>query len=87
MRNTLLKTMGFSAAATVFAVFAYGASAQEKKAAPAKKPAACSTLKDLTACNAREDCSWADEVKDAKGKVKSKAACKAKPKAKAPAKK
>jgi hypothetical protein len=79
--KTLLRTLGISAATAAFAVFAYGASAQEKKA-PAAKMAACTTLKDLTACNAREDCSWAEEKKNKKGKVTAKAACKAKPKAK-----
>ena len=53
--------------------------AQEKKAAPAKKPAACTTLKDEAACKAREDCTWAEP----KGKAK-KGSC---GKAKAPAKK
>jgi hypothetical protein len=81
VRKTLLKTLGISLSAAVLAAFAYGASAQEKKA-PAKKPAACSTIKDLTACNAREDCNWADEKKNAKGKVTAKAQCKAKPKPK-----
>jgi hypothetical protein len=82
VRTTLLRTLGISLSAAVIAAFAYGASAQEKKAAPAKKPAACSTIKDLTACNAREDCSWAEEKKNAKGKVTAKAQCKAKPKPK-----
>jgi hypothetical protein len=81
VRKTLLRGLGISAAAAAFAVFAYGASAQEKKA-PAKKVAACTTLKDLTACNAREDCTWVEEKKDKKGKVTAKAACKGKPKAK-----
>jgi hypothetical protein len=80
VRKTLLGTLGLSVAGAALAVFAYGATAQEK--APAKKVAACSTLKDLTACNAREDCNWADEKKDKKGKVTAKATCKGKPKAK-----
>lgn len=82
MHKTLLRALGISAAAAAFAVFAYGAAAQEKKAAPAKKPAACTTLKDLAACNAREDCTWVEEKKNKKGKVTAKAACKGKPKAK-----
>jgi hypothetical protein len=83
VRNTLLKTFGISATAAALALFAYGASAQEKKAAPAKKMAACTTLKTDAACTARDDCTWTAEVKDAKGKVKTKASCKAKPKASA----
>jgi len=59
-------------------VVSYGASAQEKKA-PAKKPAACNTLKDETACKARDDCNWVAESKDDKGKVKRKAYCRANP--------
>lgn len=82
VRKTLLKTMGLSAAIAALAMFAYGASAQEKKAAPAKKPAACKTLKDQAACTAREDCTWVEEKKNKKGKVTAKASCKAKPKAK-----
>jgi hypothetical protein len=81
VHKTLLKTLGISATAAALALFAYGATAQEKKAAPAKKPAACTTLKDEAACKAREDCTWAEP----KGKAK-KGSCKAKPKAKAPAK-
>ena len=82
MRKTLLKTLGISVATATLALFAYGASAQDaKKKEPAKKMAACSTLKDEAACTARDDCTWTA----AKGKAK--AACKAKPKAKAPAKK
>jgi hypothetical protein len=79
VHKTLLKTLGISAATAALAFFAYGASAQEKKAAPAKKPAACTTLKDDAACKARDDCSWTEPKGKAKG------SCKAKPKA--PAKK
>jgi hypothetical protein len=86
VRKTLLKTLGISVATAAFAVFAYGASAQEKKAAPAKKPPACKTIKAQAGCEARsDDCTWVAESKDAKGKVKAKAYCRAKPKA--PAKK
>jgi hypothetical protein len=53
----------------------------------AKKPAACKTLKAQAGCEERSDCSWVGESKDAKGKVKAKAYCRAKPKEKAPAKK
>ena len=66
------------ATAAVIAVLSYGASAQEKKA-PAKKPPACNTLKDEAACTARNDCNWVAESKDAKGKVKRKAYCRANP--------
>lgn len=76
MRTTLLRTLGLSVGAAAIAALAFGASAQEKKPAPAKKPAACSTIKDMTACNAREDCNWV-EAKKGKG------ACKAKPTPKA----
>jgi hypothetical protein len=59
---------------------ACGASAQEK-AAPAKKVAACKTIKQQADCEARTtDCTWVGESKDAKGKVKAKAYCRAKPK-------
>ena len=77
VHKTLLKTLGISAATAALAFFAYGAAAQEKKAAPAKKPAACTTLKDDVACKARDDCSWTEPKGKAKG------SCKAKPKAKA----
>ena len=77
VHKTLLKTLGISAATAALAFFAYGAAAQEKKMAPAKKPAACTTLKDDAACKARDDCSWTEPKGKAKG------ACKAKPKAKA----
>jgi hypothetical protein len=88
VHKTLLKTFGISAATVAVALFAYGASAQDKKPAPAKKPPACNSLKDEAACKAREDCTWVGEVMDAKTKkVKTKAYCRAKPKAPAPAKK
>ena len=87
VHKTLLKTLGISAATAALAFFAYGASAQDKKPAPAKKPPACTTLKTEAACNARDDCTWVAEVVDAKTKkVKTKASCKTKPKPKAPAK-
>lgn len=97
VRKLLLKSLGISAAAAALAVFGYTAQVQaqagkkeEPKAAakkePAKKPPpACGTLKAEPACTAREDCAWTPEGVDAKTKKKTKAACKAKPKA--PAKK
>jgi hypothetical protein len=87
VRKTLLKTLGISVATAALAVFAYGASAQEKKAEPAKKPEAakkapaCKTIKAQAGCEARTaDCTWVAESKDDKGKVKAKAYCRAKPK-------
>lgn len=95
MRKLLLKTLGISAAAAALAVFGYTAQvhaqagkkeepkAAAKKAAP---PPKCTALKDEAACKARDDCVWSAAVMDAKTKkVKTKAACKVKPKA--PAKK
>jgi hypothetical protein len=80
VHNTLLKTLGISAATAALAFFAYGASAQEKKPMAPKKPPACTTLKDEAACKARaDDCAWTEPKGKAKG------SCKAKPKA--PAKK
>jgi hypothetical protein len=87
--------LGISAAAVALALFATGAQAQQKapeKAAPkAAAPAKCNTIKQQGGCEARADCSWVGESKDAKGKVKAKAYCRAKPKepakAKEPAKK
>jgi hypothetical protein len=76
VHTTLLKTLGISAATAALAFFAYGASAQDKKPMPPKKPAACTTLKDETACKARDDCSWTEPKGKAKG------ACKVKPKTK-----
>ena len=72
---------GISTAAVALTVFGYTATAQTKKEA-APKPPACSKIKDDAACTAREDCTWSPEVKNKKGKVTKKAACKAKPKAK-----
>ena len=78
MNKLLLRGISLAATAAVIAVVSYGASAQDKKA-PAKKPPACNTLKDETACKARNDCNWVAESKDAKGKVKRKAYCRANP--------
>ncbi|MDX2202484.1 MAG: hypothetical protein NW223_07030 [Hyphomicrobiaceae bacterium] len=75
------RLLGMTVAAAALALFAVGAEAQEKKAdvKAAKKPAVCNSLKDQTACDARSDCSWVAESKDAKGKIKRKAYCRAKP--------
>jgi hypothetical protein len=78
VNKLLLRGISLAATAAVIAVVSYGASAQEKKA-PAKKPPACNTLKAETACKARNDCNWVAESKDAKGKVKRKAYCRANP--------
>ena len=81
MNISLGRIFGISAAAVALTVFGFTAQAQMKeKAAP--KPPACSKIKDEVACKARDDCMWSPEVKDAKGKVKKKGACKAKPKPK-----
>ena len=83
------------AAAAAIAMFGLAADAQQKapeKAAPKaaapkpKAPPKCNTLKQQAECEARTDCGWVAESKDAKGKVKAKAYCRAKPKP-APAKK
>jgi len=78
VNKLLIRGIGLAATAALIVVVSYGASAQEKKA-PAKKPAACNTLKDETACKARDDCNWVAESKDDKGKVKRKAYCRANP--------
>jgi hypothetical protein len=81
VHTTLVKSLGISVATVALALMAYGASAQEKKAAPAKKPPACKTIKQQAGCEGRAaDCTWVGESKDAKGKVKAKAYCRAKPK-------
>ena len=76
--------VGALAAAAVLAVFTYGAQAQQKapdKAAPkAAAQPKCNTIKLQAGCEGRGDCSWVAESKDAKGKVKAKAYCRAKPK-------
>jgi hypothetical protein len=80
----LLSKVGIAAAAVALAAFAYGAQAQQKapeKAAPkAAAQAKCNTIKAQAGCEGRTDCSWVAESKDAKGKVKAKAYCRAKPK-------
>ena len=89
VQKTLVKTLGISAGAALIALFAYNASAQEKKAEPTKKeavkkppaPPKCNTIKAQAGCEARAtDCNWVAESKDDKGKVKAKAYCRAKPK-------
>lgn len=88
VHKTLVKTLGISVATVALALMAYGAQAQEKKAAPAKKPPACKTIKQQADCEGRTaDCTWVAESKDDKGKVKAKAYCRAKPVAKADTKK
>lgn len=75
--------IGAAAAAMAVAMFAFGATAQEAKTTPKAKVATCNSLKEQTGCEARSDCSWVSESKDAKtGKVKKKAYCRAKPVAK-----
>ena len=87
-----LKGFGLSGAALALVLLGGGVQAQAPKtdttkATTAKKPAACKTLKAQAGCEERSDCGWVGESKDAKGKVKAKAYCRAKPKEKAPAKK
>jgi hypothetical protein len=85
MTITLGRIFGVSAAAVALTVLGFTAQAQMKKEDAAKKPPpppACSKIKDAAACKARDDCVWSDEVKNDKGKVTKKAACKAKPKPK-----
>lgn len=80
----LLSKVGIAVATVALAAFAYGAQAQQKapeKAAPkAAAQPKCKTIKAQAACEGRTDCSWVAESKDAKGKVKAKAYCRAKPK-------
>jgi hypothetical protein len=80
MHNLGLKTPSIIAAAAVigaFATFGFAASAQEKKAAPSKRPPGCSSLRVEADCRARADCSWVAESKDAK--INRKAYCRALP--------
>jgi hypothetical protein len=79
--NTLLKTLGVSVATLALASFAFGVSAQDKKAPAKKPPPACNSLKAEAACKARDDCVWVSAVMDKAGKkVTRKAYCRAKPK-------
>jgi hypothetical protein len=45
------------------------------------RPPACTKVKEESKCNARESCTWNAEVKDAKGKVTRRGACRARTKA------
>lgn len=77
MRKTLLGTFGLSVATVALAVFAYGASAQEKKAVPKAATASpCKGLDDAT-CKGNSECQW---ITPKKGKQKP--YCKLKAKAK-----
>jgi hypothetical protein len=82
MKTVVLKTLGKAAAVALLAAFAFGATAQEKKAPTAKRPPACNALKVESDCRARTECNWVAESKDDKGKVKRKAYCRANPPAK-----
>ena len=67
----------------VAAVVMLAASFGNVSAETAPKPPACTTLKEESACKAREDCQWVAAVVDSKtGKEKRKAYCR-----RAPAKK
>jgi anti-sigma-K factor RskA len=76
--NTFWRSLSIAATVAIVGAFAFDASAQDKKA-PAKQPPACNSLKDESACKARNDCNWVSESKDAKGKVKRKAYCRSNP--------
>ena len=82
MNKALIKTLEISAATAVLALFAYAAQAQAPKPKePAKKPPACNSLKDESACKARTDCQWVSAVVDEKTKKeKRKAYCRTAPK-------
>ncbi len=87
MTTKVIRILQLTAAALVLSAVTYGGvSAAEKKKEAAPKAAACNTIKDEKACEARQDCTWVAAVTDAKtGKQKRRAYCRAKPKA--PAKK
>jgi len=78
MRNALGKGLLVGTVAAAIAGLTFGASAQDKSA-PAKRPPACSTMKDENACKARTDCNWVAETKNAKGKVTRRAYCRSNP--------
>ena len=60
----------------VAAVVLLAASFGNVSAETAPKPPACTTLKEESACKAREDCQWVAAVVDSKtGKEKRKAYC------------
>jgi hypothetical protein len=84
MRSNLLqRSLVVSAAAIVIAALTYGGVSAEEKKKGEPKPPTCNSLKDETACKAREDCSWIAASIDAKtNKEKRKAYCRAKPKSK-----
>ena len=76
-----MKGFGLSAATMALVLTGYVAQAQEKKEAPKKTPPACTKLKEAD-CKARTDCVFTAAVMDEKTKkVKTKASCKAVPKA------
>ena len=82
-RSRVQRVLGVSAAAIVIAALTYGGVSAEEKKKGEPKPPTCNSLKDETACKAREDCSWIAASVDAKtNKVKRKAYCRAKPKSK-----
>ncbi len=69
MSNLVLKALTATAVVVAVSSFAFGVSAQDKKAKAAPKPPACKTMKDEKACNARDDCAWtAAAKKGGKGK-------------------
>ncbi len=77
MIKTTLGVLGIAAVVLLAASFG------NVSAETAPKPPACTTLKEESACKAREDCQWVAAVVNSKtGKEKRKAYCR-----KAPAKK
>jgi hypothetical protein len=81
----ITKGLGLTAVTLAVLLIGYGVQAQAPatkeaapKAAPAKKQAACKTVKGQATCEGRTDCQWVGESMDAKGKVKAKAYCRTK---------
>jgi hypothetical protein len=80
VERKVFSALAISAIAIVMAAFAYGTVVAEEKK---KAEPACRTVKDESACKAREDCSWVAAVIDPKTqKQKRRAYCRAKPKSK-----
>ena len=81
MYKSSLGVLGLAAVAFALTMLTASVSNLSAESAPkAAAPPACKTLKDETACKAREDCSWVKASVDAKtGKEKRKAYCRKKP--------
>jgi hypothetical protein len=72
------RTFGILAAAVALAFVGFAAQAEVVTKTP--RPPACTKIKEEAKCKARESCTWTAEVKDAKGKVRSRGACRARAK-------